>query len=279
VELRRPLRFLSALALMVGCSDASGHRPSDLKQLTLDAYIGTSTASQTREVLLEHGRLMEETVAACMRRQGFSYVPNLASLVPPPNSKTPIADLTSRTYAKEHGFGLVDPFINPPPASVTDPNDVAFQKLSAAEQAEYSRALDETDGSGTGKLSCRGEGDRAIEESSGGKKFFEDLKPLVSRVEAEPRVLDARTKWQACAKSAGYEFESRRSLIDSINRRIDATSVALPHDVNKPPEKSVQDRLVDIRRYEVAAAVATFDCSTAYDAVFRNAAREAASIR
>ena len=263
--------------LVAGCTSASGHRPVDLKRLTVEAFVGAGSAAETRQLLLAQGRITEAAIASCMKRRGFAYVPNPASYVPADDSAAAVSDFTSLTYAERHGFGLTDPYLDPPPRPPSDPNAAAFDALSTSDKVAYSEALDGADG-GAGS-SCRSDGEKAFAEQSGGASFAARLQDLAEQVTAQPAVVTAREAWQRCAANAEYEFPSRRELIRSINDRIDKARGATPRDVGQPLATDERSALDDIRQYEVGAATATFDCSQRYDTVFVDALREASGVR
>jgi hypothetical protein len=104
---------------------------------------------------------------------------------------------------------------------------------------------------------------------------FEDL---FQRVEADPRVVAWEADWASCMADAGYDFGSMEEIYDELSRRmeplwasqdptagmtqaeLEALSPEEMEELFSSPPQMDQDLLDEMRTYELAVAVASFDC-------------------
>jgi hypothetical protein len=256
-------------SMLVGCSGASDQPAGDLRQQLIDTYIGGLSSAQQIEMLTAQGRIIEDEINRCMTTRGFKYEPFYAAYVPSADGAERLADFSDEKYASEHGFGLVDSFVMPPDAP-DDPNAGYTQSLTTPQQGAYYQALDGVpDASGFDPSSCRAEGQRAFEEAVGGAGFDAQLRLAADQALASGEVQAAAVQWQQCALSRGYDFPSRRDLITHVDQLIAEVTGQGPRDLDAPLDPEIGASLDGVRKYEVAAATATFECSQPYDRVLR----------
>lgn len=104
---------------------------------------------------------------------------------------------------------------------------------------------------------------------------FEDL---YQRVQADPRVVAWEADWASCMADAGYAFGSMEEIYDELSRRmeplwasqdptagmtqaeLEALSPEEMEELFSSPSPMDQDLLDEMRTYELAVAVASFDC-------------------
>ena len=195
----------------------------------------------------------QDLVAACMRNQGFEYVP----AVPPIGAQDFVFD--EEEYAREQGFGIsiewrggdsiLEQWVNP--------NQAIEEGLSASERNAYQEALYGTPtGLEFGSIPSSGlesgdddsasaeefasaeeleasEVESELEESLWGggcmgeasqevygkvDEVYSELEPMFTelqeRVESDPRVVEASQEWTTCMADRGYDFQTVEELWD-----------------------------------------------------------------
>lgn len=182
-----------------------------------------------------YNQLKEQATQDCMNSSGFEYRAVKSTV-----SEELFVDLTSIEVARSRGFGVADA-ATVRADSVLDPNE----NVPLRDTREYADAF----------ADCSARAAEEVQESTGTKALRERQADLVSAIEADPAVVEASKAWSDCAAGAGYAFSSRRDLIS--------------HFVARVPAADSQPELAELRRSEIDAAVATFDCSQAFDEVWQ----------
>lgn len=224
---------------------------------TIDAAMPDAAA----RVVAEAAR-QENAVAACMKEQGFEYVPH----VPDPADVTVATtgiDRESREYAERYGFGVVDqPEVTAGEIgwSGTDPNYAAREAMSPAEREAYDTALGgpvtarEVDAQGNESVS-RGGGcrDRSYD---GGFAVVDEAGEFLAALPEDGAFDELDREWSACMRAAGFEYESPaaayRAFSDELLAMLDDGTFA-------------GDDRDDLAERESAAAVASWDCKAGTD--------------
>ncbi len=191
-------------------------------------------------------RLEQDTIAACMRREGFEYV---AWVEDPAVVYVPVEeglDPTSREFATRYGFGVSTQFygqrdVGPglvghsgdgSGVNVTEnPNSAIRADLTPRELEAYDRAfwgddspvfggeVDEpADGDEAGVLAarqmvangCIGEAQRAIDGEAGAvlDAFAPEILGMPTRAYADPRYRAHADDVERCVRAAGFDFYS-----------------------------------------------------------------------
>ena len=232
----------------------------------------------------------EETVAACMHEQGFSYTPlDWSSVAPPeeghaPNPQRAITE-EDLEFAAEYGYGIAvqPPSSGPPPGAglgtPDDPNAAYVEAMSPAEEEAYYLALW---GPGQGeayivgdepydwtKYGCTG---LAGHESGTDTRTFFDESPyealraeidaLWGTIDQDPRIVAANQEWSLCMEAAGFPgfdtaMSAQLSFLEEEMRILDATHGAAQYDLSTndyltSPEYLAAEQAAAEMRAEVA---------------------------
>ncbi|MGI9596110.1 MAG: class I SAM-dependent methyltransferase [Acidimicrobiales bacterium] len=244
-QLRRRLGLvIPALALFVaGCGTGetteAGSPLSEFLGQDVYGIDGLDENAQAR--FADEERLREEKVAACMKQQGFEYVPR----------ETPQFDFLttadglaydSREYAEKYGFGItterfaqeeVGPDLighisdEPGESFEVDPNDAIVEAMDGATRAAYYEALYGGDDSfpsldpaatsddqlealedelGYEPQGCEGEVWAEQANNAFYQEFDSELQELYESVEDDPRLEERQTEITECVVDKGFQF-------------------------------------------------------------------------
>ncbi|MFD9062684.1 hypothetical protein ACFVZ3_14315 [Kitasatospora purpeofusca] len=227
---------------------------------------GVLPQSENNRFNTELAARAEELIAACMSGKGFQYTAkNPRSLV----DTTTSTDFSSLTYAQSNGFGISSwPIFEP-----SHENDAYEASLVGERMQKYNSALSScADSSGV----------RAAKEF-GVKKGNSDYTRIDGMILSDPRYQSAGSTWAECAKSGGFSYPSRISLIAGLRKEHQALMKRISSQVISGKEVSQSELEVraksdagyqEFNRKEIAAAVATFPCSQAADKVYQDLFKE-----
>ena len=257
-------------------------------------------------------REVQELTAECMAALGFEYQPvDYGGGI----SFDPYAELDvepgSREFAEQYGLGMMTFFEQEQEAfgpgieeDFVDPNQEYVESLSDGERDAYFQALHgdfpEIDESLSEEemneiwedfvpTGCESEAQREVfgagffgpgDQSETVQEFWELQEELFQRIEADPRIVDLRTEWQACMSEAGHDFTDEQDMYESLNERTNEfyESMSYPGDDLTPAEWEAMsedelealysqppefDRalLDELQALEIDIAVAHYDCS------------------
>lgn len=203
------LLSLAALVGLSGCGD-TGETVAAADQQLVQRLDFRSQRSMLDVIEFESAAY--ESVATCMKEQGFEYVPYLYTRE---LERLPViiaASSDPQTFAETYGYGVTDP---DPFASI----DV--QTFTPIDQ-DYDRALygfttDEMVANNLRPEGCWGDEIKPIVEAS--KTFEEARQDLVARIDATLEIADATREWSRCMAELGYNFESRQAAIADFRDR------------------------------------------------------------
>ena len=168
---------------------------------------------------------LEDVVRDCMKAQGFEYVP-----------VDPVAQLTGLTgksgldedeFEKQFGYGITTLYEKRRNLA-GDPNTAIRNKMSAADQAAYSKALygENPDATFAVAVDTRdysrlgGCTKKATASVFGGAEVLQSLvaklDELDQRILADPRLQKAVAKWSDCMLAAGYGGLTEPEQVDSV---------------------------------------------------------------
>lgn len=256
-------------------------------------------------------REIQELTVDCMVALGFEYQPIEQS---GGFSFDPYAELDvewgTREFAEQYGLGMStffeqeqEMFASDGGDEFVDPNQDYVESLSDSERDAYYLALygespeiDESlsdeemneifeDFVPTGceseaRAEVYGPGFFGGGAQSDAMQEFNDLQQdLYERIEADPRVVEAQSEWQACMSEAGHDFSDEQDMWESLNERMnevyesqsfpgqdltEAEFEAMSEDelealYSTPPEFD-RELLDEIQAFEIDVAVANFDC-------------------
>lgn len=275
-----------AAACLTLLTAACGSSPAAkaAKPQSFEQALGIDDASlQAREAKVQ------EAVRACMKTEGFDYIPTDAS-----NShmKFAIAGAGNAGSAKDlrtKGYGITTGFGDRPQQSGQadkDPNEAIRNGLSDADKTAYDRALygssavnrgsDDKGGAGfhiqvsagsaggkDGPSStnaddgCFGKAQR--DTPGGPQKLGASLHDLQQRIDSDPRLVTANRDWAACMSTSGYSsWETPDKIPDYLIHKMQEVLGAGDGPINIGEQD--QAKLGTLRDEELTIAKADADC-------------------
>lgn len=208
----------SALAL-TACAGGDSEAQTTLSPIEqyMNASEGTELGVEAREAagdawLLEN----EELIAACMKEQGFEYVPQAPTLLGFNYGNLGRAEMDDPEWVKRYGYGIVESPDREDVVIVEDPNEAIVAALSTAESTAYHRALigqtDAYDADGNydpTKGGCMGAAQIALDAKD--PLRGDEFKPLQDAVmdfytdfPLQPEIVELDALWAACMSEAGH---------------------------------------------------------------------------
>ena len=246
---RRRTAALAAIAcatLLAGCGASSSKNGSSSSTSATPAASGGGTIEDqlgfTRKGVAAASAKVENTIAACMKAEGFDYIP--VDPVAQQTALTGKANMSDEEFEQQFGYGITTLYGRA--SAQTDPNEKIRAGLGEADHAAYDRAL-----SGgkpeqtflfavdTGDFSQLGGcTKKATDEAFGGSQLLQTLQrkldELDDSIAADQRMVHAQDAWRECVKAAsGEDFEDAESIEEEITKRFErvAGSVVPPGEV------------------------------------------------
>jgi hypothetical protein len=256
------LLALAAIAV-AGCGgdDKSAEPPQELED-TLGFGGDSAKEVQAR---------VENSIAECMRAQGFQYQP--VDPFAQQQAITGKARITDEEFTRQFGYGISTLFGKGNQTS--DPNERIRNSLSAADRAAYDRALG-GDNPGVTFAEAVDSGDfselggctkQASDASFGGaavlNQLVERLDGLDERIIQDQRMVRANEQWSACMQEKGYRYEEPDAIDEDLTERFQAIvgSGVRPGTSTIPPGTSFdRQALTSLQQEEVRVANADLDC-------------------
>lgn len=237
-----PLVAAATALLLAACGDGGNAAAgSDTKPKTLEEALGMSDKD-----MRERERKVQAAIQACMKEQGFDYVPldpdagNLQIAIGGPGVSGP-----DKEFRRTKGYGITTTFGERPSGhgERTDPNQRIREALSESDRKAYDTALfgnaaiDEGPGGGRmivigpgGGVAGKGNGDGNDDEDGGcfataqrevgGRSpatIGPKLQELEERIQSDPRLVRVDAAWAACMTSAGFgQFEKPEKIVDYL---------------------------------------------------------------
>jgi hypothetical protein len=217
---------LPLLAAGCGGSNETGSKQQAATGGTVEDQLGF-----TRRGVAAASAKVENSIAACMKAEGFEYVP--VDSVAQQAALTGKANMSDEEYEKQFGYGITTLYGRG--TAQTDPNAKIRSQLGAADRAAYDRALsggkpEQTFAFAvdTGDFSeLGGCTKKATDEVFGGARLLQTvqrkLDELDDSIVADQRMVHALERWRACVKSAtGTDYEDDESIEEEITKRFEA---------------------------------------------------------
>ena len=217
---------LIGVVLLAGC----GSDPPEKKTSEAGGSIEDQLGFTRRGVAAASAKV-ENSIAACMKAEGFEYVP--VDSVAQQAALTGKANMSDEEYEKQFGYGITTLYGRA--TSQTDPNARIRSQLGKADRAAYDRALsggrpEQTFAFAvdTGEFTeLGGCTKKATDEVFGGARLLQTvqrkLDELDDAIVADQRMQRALEAWRACVKSAtGTEYEDDESIEEEITQRFEA---------------------------------------------------------
>jgi hypothetical protein len=244
----RPLvpAAIACVALLAGCGGSNDKASSSATPQ--GASTGGTIEDQlgfTRKGVAAASAKVENSIAACMKAQGFDYVP--VDPVAQQAALTGKANMSDEEYEQLFGYGISTLYGRG--TAQTDPNEKIRAQLGDADRAAYDRALsggkpDQTfvlavdTGEFTELGGCT---KKATDEAFGGTKLLQTLQhkldELDDSIAADQRMVHAQDAWRACVRNAtGADYEDAESIEEEIKQRFESIvgSVVPPGQVAPP---------------------------------------------
>lgn len=246
----------------------AAHEPSPLEKYYSVLYGGGSDeASQEREAKVQ------DAIAACMKEQGFDYLPQQSGAMYVSSEDMEVA-WGSEEFAKTYGYGASTDTtaLFGGGEETVDPNADYVEALSESERAAYYTALYGAPPSDDGGVSvdtewdwrgagCTGAaqhefGVDSAEEGPESSSLLEEMSGLYEKAMASPDVVAAERAWSDCLADAGYPgYEHHDDPSASFNDRMNELSGE--DGADKPDET----KLKALQAEEIATATADWHCS------------------
>ncbi|WP_291045996.1 hypothetical protein [Herbiconiux sp.] len=276
---------LVLVPILCGCTDTGGTpmspapttaaAPAPASAGPLDPYLSVFYGRESEKEKIARDVALQNAVAACMKKEGFDYQPDLRSTAGGDELAIPFG---TEEFARTYGYGVSSgPFRFTDPGASVDPNQEYVNSLSEGERSAYDEALwGLPQGSGEGVAAsgesadashqyewseggCMGAADHELgSEPEPDDPELQSLLMLLEReyekAEAAPAVLAADEAWSECMAEAGHpEYEKRNEAASDFDRRY---GELLGPD-GEEPDPAALDAL---QSEEIAVATADFEC-------------------
>lgn len=216
-----------APATQTPAATSTGDRSSPL-----DEYLGGDEDEQSDTERAAKERAVQEKIAACMKAQGFEYVPVDRPVMPEGMAIRPLGD---RTWTEKYGYGISTTQTVSASETEKDPNAAIRDAMTESERKAYEDALvGPRTADGGGKNSgpvpdgpgmvvggpqgaiaftaggCAGTaredvyGKQAQFDMSEFKDLFDALGKLRGTAESDPRIAPLIKEWAGCLADHGY---------------------------------------------------------------------------
>jgi len=253
--MRRLLTTIATMMVLVSCgqgggtTDGAADGPStsvgdaSTGEDSLADFLGygTEDPEQAQAQYMDEEARRQELIRGCMAEEGFDYTP----VMPPEDSFQAWNPEDEEEMVRTQGFGITTWYGNEdsfdPGIEWEDPNQEMVEAMSETEREAFYAALygseeEQMEGSvteidpETGEemtyyegfgFGCEGEASEEIwGDQSQTQDLWEELSPemdaMYQRVEADPRVVELNEEWSACMADAGFEFESRNQMYETV---------------------------------------------------------------
>lgn len=287
---------MGVLALAIaGCTGGQDTSSTDLwENSPLNKYLGWDSASQQsseeqeREFIEQRNRV-EELVAACMKDEGFEYVPvdyaQEAGMVVSSEDEEYPWEPDKREWVAKYGYGAVDwpgkeemeeEAANPEEGeSSVDPNQEYVESLSPSEQTAYYETLygpqptEEEVESGDYEYDpenagCMGDAELEFgaEDPWAAEEFqpiMEAMTELYTTVREAPEFRELDAKWSRCMEDAGFDFSAQGEAQQSIYDRQSEIYESVTEEEWAEGEPDLPE-LDELQADEVELALADLEC-------------------
>jgi hypothetical protein len=262
--IRRLLLLGLAGIALAACGDDA---PPAQDVVELEDQLGFSESG-----VIERQTRVEGVIQACMKAQGFDYVP-----VDPLAQRAALtgkARMTDDEFLEQFGYGISTLFGRG--ETEADPNDRIRRTLSPADRAAYDRTLwgenpgltfsEAIDSDAATELG--GCTRQATEEVFGGATVLARIQgkfdELEERITQDQRMVRAVEKWSKCMADKGYQYDEPEEIDTDLIRRFKAIlGAAVQPGATAPPTRgTTYDRaaLAALQREEVKIANADLAC-------------------
>ena len=347
--MRRLLTIMATVMLLISCGQGGGTSTDETPEETSSTEgtdsegedsladffgYGSDDPEEAQAQYMDEEARRQELIRTCMAGEGFDYTP----IVPPEDSFQAWSPEDEEEMVRTQGFGVTTWYGNEEDfgggVEWEDPNQEMIEAMSESEQQAYYEALHGSEeeqmegatteidpetgeeityveGFGAG---CDGEASEEIwGDQSQTQDLWEELSPemetMYERVEADPRVVALNEEWSACMSGAGFDYESRNQMYETVfedfQQRFDAivgpgggysdpfegwseAEIEAFFEENTEDEIDAffreaeqesrtdidQDALAALQQEEIDLAVTNFECTGDYDEQYQEIASE-----
>jgi len=222
---------IACLPLLAGgCGGSNGDASTATTQRAATGGTIEDQLGFTRRGVAAASAKVENTIASCMKAEGFDYVP--VDSVAQQAALTGKANMSDEEYEKQFGYGITTLYGRG--TAQSDPNETIRSRLGAADRAAYDRALSGGKPEQTFALAVDtgeftelgGCTKKATDRAFGGTQLLQTLQRKLDELDdsivADQRMVRAIEAWRGCVKDAtGEEYEDAESIEDEIKQRFE----------------------------------------------------------
>lgn len=215
--------------LATGCGSSNDNASTSTQQAATGGTVEDQLGFTRRGVAAASAKV-ENSIAACMKADGFDYVP--VDAVAQQAALTGKAGMSDEEYERQFGYGITTLYGRG--TAQSDPNATIRSRLGNADRAAYDRTLsggkpDQTFALAvdTGEFTeLGGCTKKATDAAFGGTQLLQTLQrsldELDDSIAADQRMVRAMEAWRTCIKEAtGQEYEDAESIEDEIKQRFE----------------------------------------------------------
>lgn len=222
----------SALALSAcsGGSPDSGAPALSPIEVYMSAGQGTDMSDEARQAEGDAWLLAnEELIAACMKEEGFEYVPHAPTPLGFDFSTLGSADLDDPAWIERYGYGIVFAPDREEVAITADPNEEIVAGLSDPERTAYyvalagSGASDAAGGYDPAKGGCMGAAQLELDAQDPlrGDEFAplrDAVMDFYTQLGTQPEIVELDAAWAGCMSAAGHgPYVSQMDPLGEVN--------------------------------------------------------------
>ncbi len=288
LRLTAALAALLVLALAAGCGDDDGESAgATTTQAPAEAQADAGIEEElgfTRKGIAAAQAKVENAIAACMKAEGFEYVPSdpvaaQAALTGKPN-------MSDEEFERTFGHGIATLYGKG--STQSDPNARIRAQLGDADRRAYDRtlhggkpeqtfafAIDNGDFTELGGCTRT-----AAEEAFGGTRLLttlqRELDELDESIVNDQRVVKANEAWRTCMRAAtGEDFDDSEDVEDTVRTRLEQIvgEVLAPGQV-APDGSYDKAALAELQRLEVQWTNEDLACEEKHIAEIEDTVRE-----
>jgi hypothetical protein len=290
VTARRPRRAALAaglcVALLAGCGSSGDDSATTTATKPATAQGGgvEDELGFTRQGIAGAQAKVENAIAACMKAEGFDYVPGdpvavQAALTGKPN-------MSDEEFERTYGHGIATLYGKG--SAQSDPNARIRAQLGEADRRAYDRTLNggrpeqtfafAVDNGDFSQLA--GCTKQATDAAFGGTRLLTTLQRKLDELDEsivnDQRVVQALARWRTCIRDAtGEEFEDSEAIEDDIRKRLEAiVGEVLPPGQVAPEGSYDKAALAALQRREVELTGDDLACEAKYITATEDKVRE-----
>jgi hypothetical protein len=264
---------LSSIATLSLVACGGNTEPVATEANSLDDFFGAGNPAAQQAQFEKQQRKAEETIAACMRAQGFEYTPSVqySSFTIPPQPKKG----EEVAHKRKHGYNFAASMsqgINQAQPT-KDPNQERLSKMSEGERNAYQKALYGFDITNLQTEPSDMPDGCQNKAWSGTSDLWKPLQPkleaLERKTDADPKIGKLNAAFVSCMKKAGYAINKENDIYEKLLSP--RQQEIFKDSFGSLPETSVataqlaaptipQEKIDELQKYELLVANADADC-------------------